>query len=312
VAEAGRKLSLAAWAWVLIAALAAFELLAHPVIQAAIPSDKSWEEASAFVRARFQPTDRIVAAPHWADPIVRRELGDLTSLRVAALPDSAGVGRVWELGIRGATTRDEAPVLERDFRGVRVRMWSVQSPKILYDFVEHITDARVELETEDGPLACPWTTARPSPGGLERGPMRPAERFVCDRKRAWLWVGSTVLADLDLHPRRCIWQHPAGPNPVRTIFANVPLGRQLVVHGGVDYQIARQRAYAPVVLRVWIDDEIVAEWIHRDGDGWSGLDIDTSDREGSFATVRFETTTAEPFARIFCFAASTQTEHSGD
>ena len=56
------------------------------------------------------------------------------------------------------------------------------------------------------------------------------------------------------------------------------------------------------------DDEVVAEWVHRDGEGWSGPDIDTSRFEGSSATVRFETTTTEPFARLFCFSASTQTE----
>lgn len=307
MAEAGRNLSLAAWAWVLVAAVAAFELLAHPVIQAAIPRDGSWEDAAAFVRASFEPGDRIVAAPDWADPLVRSELGDLSSLRVAALPDLSGVERVWELAIHGATSRDEAPALERDFGDVRVRMWSVKSPKILYDFVEEIEHARVELETATGPIPCPWAQGRAAPGGLERGPMRPAERFVCDEERAWLWVGATVLTDLGLQPRRCIWQHPAGPDPVRTIFDDVPLGQRLVVRGGVDYQIARQRAHAPVTLRVWIDDELAAEWIHRDGDGWSGLDIETSDRDGSLATVRFETVTNEPFARLFCFSASTQT-----
>jgi hypothetical protein len=310
VAKAGRKLSLAAWAWVLVAGLAAFELLAHPVIRRAIPDEESWKEAAAFVRAQFEPDDRIIAAPAWTDPIVRRELGDLTPLRVAALTDPAGIGRLWELGIRGASTRDEAPALERAFGGVRVRMWRLASPKVLYDFVEQIKEARVELETEGGPVACPWAHGRPAPGGLERGPMRPAERFICDRERPWLWVGPTVLADLELQPRRCIWQHPAGMNPLRTIFADVPLGERLVVRGGVDYQIARERAHAPVTLRVWIDDQLAAEWTHQDGDGWSGLDIDTSNRGGTRATVRFETTTADPFARLFCFAASTQTEAS--
>ncbi|MBW2687218.1 MAG: hypothetical protein JRE19_15075 [Deltaproteobacteria bacterium] len=42
MAEAGRKLSLSAWVWVLIAGLAVFELVAHPLIRAAIPTDDSW------------------------------------------------------------------------------------------------------------------------------------------------------------------------------------------------------------------------------------------------------------------------------
>ncbi|MBW2509030.1 MAG: hypothetical protein JRE81_10400 [Deltaproteobacteria bacterium] len=312
MAEAARKLSLASWAWVVFAALAAFELLADPVIRAAIPREEAWRQASAFVRERFEPNDRIVAAPAWVDPIVRGELGDLTELRIAALPDRAGVGRVWELGIRGATTFDAAPALERNFAGVRVRMWPVESPKIIYDFVTRIREAEVEIDTDAGPLACAWTRGRAAPGGLERGPMMPAERFVCDRARPWLWVGPTILADLELQPRRCIWQHPAGPDAVRTTFIDVPLGERLVVRGGIDYQVARRRSHAPVTLRVWIDDEIAAELVHHDGDGWSGLDIDTSAHRGSDASVRFETTTSDPYARLFCFAASTQTEAPRD
>jgi hypothetical protein len=312
VAEAGRKLTLGAWVWVLITGLAAFELVAHPLILAAIPSEQSWAEASDFVRAELQPTDRIVAAPSWTDPIVRSHLGDLLSLRAAAPPDDAGVDRIWEIGIRGATTRPEPPALQRDFDRVRVRMWPVTAPSVVYDFVERIADAQVELDTNEGPIDCPWTHARPDPGGLERGPMRPADRFVCDAKRPWLWVGATVLADLDLAPRRCIWQHPAGPSAVRTSFADVPLSERLVVNGGIDYQVARRLAHAPVTLRVWVDDELAGELVHEDGDGWSSLQIDTSERAGRSARIRFETTTTDPAARLFCYAASTQTKVRDD
>ena len=306
MAEAGAKRTLAPWVWVLVAGLAVFELVAQPRIREAIPSEESWSEAAAFVRAEREPSDRIVSAPSWIDPIVRRELGDLASLRAAAPPDEAGFTRVWEVGIRGATTRRDAPALERHFGLVRVRMWPVNAPTIVYDFVEEIATARVELDTEEGPLDCPWTRARPDPGGLERGPMRPAERFACDPKRPWLWVAATVLADLELEPRRCIWQHPAGPKALTAIFEDVPLGDRLVVHGGVDYQVARRRSHAPVTLRVKLDGDIAAELVHRDGDGWSGLAIDTSAREGERVEVRFETTTPDPAARLFCYAASTE------
>lgn len=307
MAEAGRKLSLAAWVWVWIAGLAVFELVAHPVIRAAIPDDGSWDEAAAFVRARFEPADRVVGAPPWTDPIVRFHLGDLTSVRAAAPPDRGGIERVWELGIRGATTRDDPPSLEADFGDVRVRMWELAPPTVLYDFVEEIDEAVVELATDRGPHRCPWSVAQPGRGGLERGPMMPAERFICDRGRPWLYVGATILTDLELEPRRCIWQHPAGPEPVRTTFADVLLDERIVVRAGVDYQIARRRAFAPVVLRVWIDHDLQGLLVHRDGDGWVGLDIDTSARRGQRSTVRFETITTDPTARRFCYSASIQT-----
>lgn len=304
MAEAGRNLGLAAWVWLAIAALAVLELVAHPIIGAATPSDESWQAAAGFVRARFQPSDRIVAAPAWVGPIVRSELGDLLSLRMAAPPDTAGIDRVWELSIRGAASRDEPPTLEQDFDGVHVRMWSLPGDELIYDFVEEISGAKVELVRPKRSKACPWLALRQSPGGLERGPMTPRERFVCDPRRPWLWVGATVLADLELEPRRCIWQHPAGPDPVRVTFTDVPLADRLLIRAGIDYQAERRRVHAPVTLRVFINDRMAAELVHEDGDGWSGLEIDTSKLPRDPAIVRFETTADDPTSRLFCWSAS--------
>jgi hypothetical protein len=310
VAEVRRNLSLAAWVWVLIAGLAGFELVAHPLIHAATPSDESWEEASAFVRARFQPSDRIVAAPSWVDPIVRSHLGDLLSLRMAAPSDLAGIDRVWEIGIRGATTHAEPPILEEEFDGVRVRMWLMSTDEVRYDFVEEVEHAKVELVRAGGSQDCPWVSARPSRGGLGHGPMAPPERFVCDPQRPWLWVGATVLQDLELQPRRCVWQHPAGKDPVRVTFPDVPLGERLVVRGGIDYNNERRRSHSPVTLRIWVDDRLAGELVHHDGDGWSGIDIDTVELGLERADVRFETTATDPKARLFCWSASAQAARS--
>jgi len=288
----------------LIAALAVFELVAHPIIGASAPSDESWNAAAAFVRERYQPSDRIAGAPAWVDPFVRNQLGDLLSLRMAAAPDTAGIDRVWELSIRGARRRDEPAALEQEFDGVHVRMWSLRGDELIYDFVEEISGAKVELVGAARSKACPWVAARQAPGGLERGPMTPRERFVCDPRRPWLWVGATILADLELQPRRCIWQHPAGPDPVRVTFTDVALGDRLLIRGGIDYQAERRRVHAPVTLRVFINDRMAAELVHEDGDGWSGLDIDTSELPRDPAIVRFETTADDPTSRLFCWSAS--------
>jgi hypothetical protein len=306
VAEAGRKLSLVAWVWVLVAGLAVFELVAHPLIRAAIPSDESWEAASAFVRARYGHNDRVVAAPAWADPIVRHHLGDLLPMRMLAPSDLAGIERVWELSIRGAITRDDPPELEERFGDVFVRMWPVSSDEVVYDFVENVQHAHVELATNEGTRACPWKKARPSRGGLGYGPMTPSERFVCDSRRPWLWVGATVLQDLDLQPRRCVWQHPSGIEPVRVSFSGVPLGDRLVVHGGIDYNAERKQEHGPVTLRVFVEGQLLGELVHRDGDGWASVDFDLSGLDLDRADVRFETTAPDPSARLFCWSASTR------
>lgn len=306
MAEQGRKSSLATWAWVLVACVAVFELVAHPVIRGRVPDGDSWERAAAFVRERFEPGDRIVAAPQWVDPIVRSHLGDLLSPATASVSDLAGVRRVWELGIRGATSRGEPPALEESFDGVRVRMWSVSTDEVLFDFVEAIDQARVELLGEHAPQLCPWTRTRVDGGGLGQGPLPPRERFVCDPKRPWLWVGATVMADLDLEPRRCVWQHPAGPEPVRATFSAVPLGDVLVVEGGLDYNNARTVGNNPVRLRVFIDDRLAGEMRHQDRDGWTRLEIDTNRLDGTKHEVRIETSAAKAYARTFCWSGSTR------
>lgn len=301
---AGGERNLGAWVWLCIAGFAVFELVAHPLFVRAVPDEASWAEAAAFVRERVTPGDRIVAAPGWVDPIVRRTLGDLQTLRAAAPPDLAGIERVWEVGIRGATTRESAPVLERRFGGVHVRMWTIDSPTLDYDFVEHVREATVELDMPGGPRDCPWSHGRPDRGGLERGPMRPAERFVCGSGHSW--VGATIMTDLEFRPRRCIWQHPVGPDPVRARFSEVPLAGRLVVHGGVDHQASRKRRGAPVTLRVYIDDRLAGELVAHDGDGWSELTIDLGVGPQRVGNVRFETTASNPAARRFCYAASIQ------
>jgi hypothetical protein len=306
VADPGRKSSLAAWVWVLVAVVAIFELIAHPVIRAGVPRGDSWEDATAFVRERFEPTDRIVAAPRWVDPIVRSYLGDLSSPGSASVSDLAGVSRVWEVGIRGATSRSEPPALEESFGGVRVRMWPVLTDALLFDFVEEIDRAEVDVLTEEGPQLCPWTHAEVEGGGLGHGPLPPPERFVCDAERPWLWVGATVMADLDLEPRRCVWQHPAGREPVRSTFRDVPLGDQLVVQGGLDYNNERTEGSTPVQLRVFIGDRLAGEMRHHDRDGWTRLEIDTTRLDGFTHEVRIETTAATPHARTFCWSASTR------
>lgn len=289
-----------------VAGVAVFELVAHPVIRAGVPSADSWEDATAFVRERFEPSDHIVAAPRWVDPIVRSYLGDLLSLGSASSSDLAGVSRVWEVGIRGATHRSEPPALEETFGGVRVRMWPVVTDEVIFDFVEEIDRAEVDVLTKEGPQLCPSTHAQVPGGGLGRGPQPPPDRFVCDPKRPWLWVGATVMADLDLEPRRCVWQHPAGREPVRATFHEVPFGDQLVVHGGLDYNNDRTAGNVPVRLRVYIDDRLAGEMRHLDRDGWTRLEIDTERLDGTMHDVRIETAAPSPHARTFCWSASTR------
>src|SRR6516165_5176941 len=66
------------------------------------PTDADWAAAAAAVRAGFRPGDLIVAAPAWADPVLRVHLGDLIPPEVEGRLDDERFARVWEVGQRGA------------------------------------------------------------------------------------------------------------------------------------------------------------------------------------------------------------------
>jgi hypothetical protein len=78
----------------LVAVLAVVETVTATVAPALAPKDADWAAAAAEVRAGFRPGDLIVAAPDWADPIMRLHLGDLVPVPVAGRMDDARFGRV--------------------------------------------------------------------------------------------------------------------------------------------------------------------------------------------------------------------------
>src|SRR5262249_43309751 len=78
------------WVWAALAVVAlALGDCARLVVGAEMaPREADWRAASAFVRAGFATGDLIVAAPGWADPMMRLVLGDLVPVAVAARADA--------------------------------------------------------------------------------------------------------------------------------------------------------------------------------------------------------------------------------
>ena len=88
-----RRVSAGVVAAVLLLALA--ETATAIIAPLRAPSDADWRAAAATVRAGFRPGDLIVAAPDWADQVMRLHLGDLVPVKVAARLDAARYGRIW-------------------------------------------------------------------------------------------------------------------------------------------------------------------------------------------------------------------------
>ena len=303
----GRSRFLSALPWLALLIFPVVEVGAHAFTRAAVPTEHDWRVAADFVGERASEGDLFVAAPDWADPLVRQYLGDRIDLPMAGRTGVAGYRRLWSLSPRGARPPEAAgrtPELSEDFGGVRVERFALDAPRVLHDLVEHVADARVTQIVGGKPRPCEYGMHGPGRrGGLGYGVVPPARRFQCPDRRGFVWVAPVIMEDLELQPRRCVYQHPAGGEPVRVTVPDVPVGKRLEVHAGLYYEHERMLDGAPVKLVVRFGDEQVGEMIHRDGEGWRALTIDTAKRAGERVDVSFETTSARSHKRIFCWSA---------
>jgi len=300
--------------WLGLLAVALVELVGHAVIVARVPPRDDWRRAADRVREGFREGDLIVSAPDWTDPVLRRVLGDRIDFGQAGRSDTAPFERLWVLSIRGHDAPEAPavePALDEHLGRVRLRRWDLDPSPVVYHFVEEVRNARVTLVTGGTKRACPWRSAGMARGGgLGAGAMTPSGRFACDGARPWLWVGPTVTEDLELEPRWCIWQHPAGREPVRTTFEDVPLGDRMVLHGGLYYEHERMREHGPIHVSVRVDGEHVGRMTHRDGDGWKRIEVDPRAWPGAptdpeaRGDVTIEVTAPEPHLRTFCWSAT--------
>jgi hypothetical protein len=306
------KRAFAVLPWIALVAFALLEVTAHAYTRARVPDHGDFEAAARFVRTELRARDLIAAAPAWTDPIVRQVLGERIDLAMAGRSDSAGYERLWALSIRGARPHEApavAPELTRDFGRVQVLRWPLGPSPVLYDFVEHVREAQVAAFDRTQAHACAWREySAPRGGGLGFGVLPPVQRFGCEPTRRGTYVAPVVMEDLGITPRRCVLQAPYGSDPLRVAFSNVPLGRRIVLYGGIYYEHERMREGADVLLRVAIDGREAGRMRHSDGDGWKRVEIATSPGSGE---VAFEVTTRHPHKRTFCWAATTRSSPPG-
>jgi hypothetical protein len=291
--------------------VAIVEVIGHAVNQSRVVPSSDWDAAATHVRAEWRDGDVVTTAPRWADPLLRRAVGDLLDLESAGRSDLAKYRRLWSLSIRGHRPSEAPPAAPEHvamFGRVRVERWALPEVRVLYDLVEHVADANVALIERGEPRECRFqSTGRPQGGGLGQGPITPAARHVCDPRRPWLWVGATVEEDLAMLPRRCVWQHPAGEEPVRARFSEVPLGDTLVLSAGLWWEHERTMDGGEVDVVVRVDGEEIGRLVHRDGDGWKGIEAAIPEaRRGRIGTVDVEVSAPRPHLRTLCWAATTR------
>jgi hypothetical protein len=255
-----------------VAALAILETLVALAAPARAPTEADWAAAALAVRQGFRPGDLIVAAPLWADPILRVHLGDLIPPEVAARMDDARYSRVWEISQRGArspeATRGELRA-DRSFGRLRVRLIEREAASVTYDFVAHTAEARVATQ----------------PGG--------AGVIGLQRK----------LVEVDQRLRLAAMTQPVPGRIVVIDFPAVPLGRELAIATGLHDTWMRKAARGTVQGQLVIGDRRVPLPDTTNDSGWTETRVDTSSENGRTLPVRVEISSAAPAERFFAFAA---------
>lgn len=283
------------------------ELCLGFVTAARAPDFDDYAALVAPVDALSRPGDVVVMAPGWAEPPLRRALGDhrmpLAEVARPSLDAYAAAIEISMLGQRDPALADW-PVQEIREAGdfVLRRLQNPAHAPTVVDFVSLLGPdaARVELAGR----ACRWSNGPPLSGGLGGHPTFPRQRFDCGAP--FFNVGPTVIADEEFRPRRCLWAHPPARGELTITYSAVALGRRIVGHGGLYWMIERERKGAPIVLRVEVAGEEVGRIEHLDGQGWKRFDVALGDYAGKSADVTFAVSSPDHRHRHFCFEARSQ------
>jgi hypothetical protein len=280
-----RRLGVAVGALVTLLALA--EAVNAFVGPAFAPDDKAWRSAAAKVRAGFQPGDLIVAAPAWADSLMRLQLGDLVPVSVAARMDAARFARVWEISQRGAHASEAngARLLSSSRQGaLTVRLWEKPAAHVVFDFLAEWQKAALSSVTPDrGELPC-WVAQN---------------KFQCGDGTS---LGPELL-EIDTAPRNGLAIEPHERTTTVLEYPEVSFGRELAVAGGLHNVWLRKSGDGKVHMRVLVNGRELGAIDATNLGGWALRRFDTSDLAGGKGKVRFEITTDKAHGRHFGFAA---------
>jgi hypothetical protein len=271
-----------------VALLALVESAAALIAPSRAPTDADWTAAARAVRAGFRPGDLIVAAPGWADPILRVHLGDLIPAEVAGRIDDERFARVWEVSQRGARAPAAASgnvTLESRFGRLTVRRVERPAEPVDYDFVARWADAQLTRREASRTVACRTV----------------GDRIQCP-DLSFNYVHRQIV-EVDTTLREALLAQPVANAAVVIEYPAVRLGRVLVVATGLHDVWMRKAARGTVEMRVFVGGQAQTLPTTSDDSGWTRTRIDTATRAGQVVPVRFEITSPAPYARHFAFAA---------
>jgi hypothetical protein len=298
------------YGWFVVPAVAVIEIVLHFKQVSSVVPDDDWKRAKTEVEKRAKPEDLVAFAPTWVDPIGREFFGDkIATLEREGYPDVTRFPRAIEVSIRGEHLADLAGWRETErtnVGGIRITTFENPTPVTLKDdLLRHVgkPDMHVALVDPNGEHECIYSRYGVQTGGLGFGPAVPSLRYQC----GGAYVGITILPDLDYRPRRCLYAPAQGPNAtVRLRFDSIAFGKVLHGHHGLYAEAERDQKGAPVDIAFRSGDKSLGKLVHRDGEGWKGFELDTTELDGKTGELVAEITSSSRDRRMYCFEADTR------
>lgn len=299
------------WIWLVVPAVAVVELALHFKQVNSVVSDGDWKAAKAEVEKRAKPEDLVAFAPRWVDPVGREKFGDqIATLEREAYPDVTRFPRAIEVSIRGEHLDDLAGWKEVERTSVgRITITTLANPSpvtLKDDLLRHSgkPDMHVSIVDQTGEHECSYGRFGVQSGNLGFGPAVPSLRYQCG---GGAYVGISIMADLDYRARRCFYAPAQGPNAtVKLRFDSVAFGRVIHGHHGLYVEAERDQKGAPIAITFHSGDKSIGKLVHRDGEGWKGFELDTSDLDGKTGELVAEITSGSRDRRMYCFEADTR------
>ncbi len=311
-----RRLVFAAYAFALLPVLALAELAAHAVeVRGTVPDD-DYKAAAQAVGKELRDDDLVIFAPGWSDPVGRMHFGALVTPERAAFTDVSRFARAFEVSQGGATRPELAwfqPVSETRHGSLVVRrLDNPRYEKVIDDLLDHVGPDKMTVHARTGAndAECRFVVGGAAAGIW--GPATPVKRFQCGHGH----VGVVTMPDLAYTPRRCIYA-PAtdGATRLRITFLDVKFGAKIRFSHGIHVEGERAKKGAPVeaVFKVPVEtkgegehEKTYGRAVHRDGDGWSTLDVDTRELAGNTGDLVVELHATSAQERKYCFAGTTR------
>lgn len=282
------------------------ELASHAYFASRAPGFEDYAALAPRLLALKRPGMPVVAAPEWAEPLLRQAAPEAFPLTEVARPDDAGFASFLEVSLPGVPQQGESQVArfsqQSEERVGPFRLRILKNPKFepkRFDFVDALAggSARVSDALEGERSPCPLTEAHRSRTGGLLGPVtRPRRYHACREDRA---VAVTVIEDQNYRPRRCMLIEAPSRGSVVLEFEGVPASAKLVGFAGFPYFLDRDADGAQVELTLGEGGQELGGRRVEAARGWVRFEVQRPTRGGD-VTVEATWRVAQP--RQLCLA----------